>query len=511
MTKKIMETINKMKASKLMPDGKAVLLYLFNAVALMPLLCFSFPHYTGDSYFIASDYSGHVSAFLGAFRYVGALIIQLWTKFFDPIADPFADAVVFILITALSVTALTRLILIKGKLKGSAALVAVDFSVLISVANFFLVNVLSFPECIHLATFGILICFTGVIVYFHENLKPWIRYIIAGILLISCTAVYQQFLTIFIIFAFLLSAIQLLSDSAATPKKALRTYFCLALFSAICVVIYYGAGIAVQRLLAIPRNPRASFGIGSFFEGILYYLTHQRGILGGKDYFKTPVLRRCFEILALLWGISAAIHIKTHGLKLKTALVLLTFPAAYFSSFLVGTISDPGGIRVILGLFSVFALFACSGLVLSEKRLLALCFAGLTVFVFSLNIYMDLQMFTRQAALNANELVLARQYLSEIDRYETETGKKIRVVAFCTDEETDAVLPVEFGKGDGSALTYDWGVEGIFRFVSGGRTISTRLCTEEEKSYYFGDKEWTVYAPEEQLRFENNTLFLCVY
>ena len=499
-------------AGFLMKHKNAGAAYVLNALALLPLLCFGFPHFTADSYLVAADYAIHENAFLGAFRYFGALLIRLRTALSDPVRAPLPDALFFVLLTALSVTALTLTVCAAGRLRGTLCFAVVDLSVLIAAANFFLIDVLCFPEDIFLTACGIFLCFSALIVFFREKGSAWIRYPIAGLLLVAATAVYQQFLTVFLVFAFLLLALRLLREPSVTVKKAFFVYLGFACFTAVCAAAYYGIGIGVQKLLGVSPNPRAALSAAGVLDGIRYYLTHQRGILGGKGYFETPLLRRCFEALALLWGISVLLRLKKRKFDLRTALILPVFPLGYAAVFLVGAISEPGGVRVIMGLFSVFALFAVGALALSGRsRPLACCLAALLVLVFGLNIYKDLETYAKQATVNANELVLARQYLGEIERYEAETGETVRNVVFCADDAADAVAPPAMGKTGASALTYDWGVSGILHFVSGGRGFSVRACTDAEKEAFFGGKNWTYYVPSEQLRFEKDTLYFCLY
>ena len=483
---------------------KTVLLQtLFNAAALLPLLCYGLKHYMSDSYLVAYHYDWHLSAFVGACRYFGALLIRVWTALFDPVKSPLMDAVIFILFSAAAVTLLSRLLFRKLGLRGGVYLAAADLAALVSVANVFLCNVLCFPECIFPLSVAVLFCFCAVYVYFCETLSPWVRLPVSGALLICCTAVYQQFLTIFAVYALLLTALELIRSEDAAAKTALIAYLKLFLFAFVCTAVYYAVGVGVQKAMHIGSNPRAAFTAQSILDNVKYYLTHQRGILGGKGLFETNLLRRSFEALALLWLAGAALYLRRHKITAKTVLAFLAFPAAYACVFFVGVISDPGGVRVIMALFSVFALLGVSAMALSQSRKLACCLIALLLFVFSLNTYKNLQAFYSLSALNAREIPLTKQYLYEIDRYEAETGITVTSVVFGGDAAP--------GECAGNAYAADWGAAGILDYVSGGRLFNVRYLTEEERSRYFGDRDWTVYLPEEQLVFEGDTLYLCVY
>ena len=488
----------------LVPKLKSyIIIYLANAVLLLPLMCFAFPHYTSDSYLLAFHYDWHVNAFLGAYRYVGALFIRLWTSFADPIADPFWDMVVFILFSALAITVLSFLFFGELQQRSKLLFAVTDLAVVISVANFFLCNILTFPESIFPVACGVLLCFLGVFVYFHSSLCALLRYPLAGLLLICCTAVYQQFLTMFIIFSILMLVLRAVNKDQTSTKEVFFGYLRFVLFTGLCTVTYYIIGIGLQNVLQIESNPRAAFSMQSILDGIKYYLTHQRGILNGKYQLRTNLLRRCFESLVLLWGISGIVYLRKNRLSLKTALVFLAFPVGYASVYLVGVISEHDGVRVIMGLFSIFALFGISALALSRSRKLACVMLALFLFVFCLNTYKNIQVFYNLTAVNTQEISLTRLYLYEIDRYESETGNTVNTIVFGADPN-----PGPFAE---NAFAADWGVAGIFEFVSGGRIFQAQKITEDAHTKYFRNKDWKDFVPDEQLVFEDDTLYLCIW
>lgn len=492
-------------------DGPRSAVYqtLINIAALLPLVCYGFRHYTADSYLVAFHYEWHWSAFIGSFRYFGALLIRLWTLFFDPVAGPLPDIAVFIILSAVGVTLLSHLLYKRAGLKGRLLFFMTDLAVLISIANVFLGNVLQFPECIFPLAVGVFLCLSGVCVYFARGLSPWIRFPAAGLMFICSAAVYQQLLTVFTVYGLLLIALELIRSERTTAKKAFWAVAGFVAFVGVCTVVYYGIGLVVQKAFEIGRNPRAVFTPESIIENIKYYLLHQRSILGGKGLFGTKLLRRCFYAAALVWAVSAAVWLKKNKITVKNALTLLVFPAAYASVFTVGCISsDPGGVRVLMGLFSVFALLGVGAAAfLKESKLrfyAAVCLTAVMLTVFSMNTYKNVQTFYGQTVLNTAEIELTKNYLREIEKYESETGNTVKTVVFGRDADPDDCSE--------NAYRADWGVAGILDYVSGGRIFDARYITVEEQTLRFGEgRDWKVYEPAEQLVFEGDTLYICVY
>ena len=98
---------------------------------------------------------------------------------------------------------------------------------------------------------------------------------------------------------------------------------------------------------------------------------------------------------------------------------------------------------------------------------------------------------------------MTRLCLNEIDRYESETGNTVNTIVFGADQNPGPVA--------GNAFAADWGVAGIFDFVSGGRVFHAQKISEEEQTKHFQNKDWTDYVPDEQMVFEDDTLYLCIW
>ena len=487
------------------------ILFPCSLIALAPLICYAQTHFAVDSYGLAYHYDVHSASFLGAYRYVGALLIRLWTLFFDPIRNPTADVIVFLVVAALSVAALSATIIKILELKSFLGYIVAVASVLISVINVWAVNILTFPECIVLYAFGIMFCFFAVICYFYEKIGKW-RFPLSGLLLICSIAIYQQFVSIFMIYTLLLIGAELMLSKEKSAKKALERYLSLLAFLLVCFIVYFAVGYVLRQGAGLGANPRAEFSFAGFVESLKYYVSHQRYLLRGKNFFNSNILRRCYEILGLIWIVAVVCGLFKNGFSVKTLIVLLTFPAAYAAAYLPGLISTHDGVRVVMGLFSVFALFAIGSLAFYRRRWIALCLALLLVFVYGLNIRRDIVMLTEQLSVNADEIALTQKYLDEIKRYEQSGGVEVKTVVFCCDGHIDYLTEKPTGIILMYTLETDWGLAGLLEYVSRGeRGFAVIMKTPQELSDLFGETDFSEYDPAAQLRFEGDTLYLCIY
>lgn len=107
-----------------------------------------------------------------------------------------------------------------------------------------------------------------------------------------------------------------------------------------------------------------------------------------------------------------------------------------------------------------------------------------------------------------------RQIEFQIEQYEQKTGNTIDTVVVGNDPNPDyyAYKSVDYAIMDTNLSTFamTWSDVNALTYYS-GRTLERRDMTEEEYEKYFGASEWDVFCPEEQLRFEGNTMYWAKY
>ena len=178
-----------------------ILLYLCNLLLISPCLIFGGSNFTNDSYIILNDGANvHISSSIGNFRYFGAFIYKILSLLnHNPILNSTLDIIFYVIL----VPAILSLVLTEFKkcleTDDIISLAAIDVCVLLSIYNIWFCNILSFPECIVITAIGITLCFSSLIILIHS--KNILYYIFSAILLVLSTAVYQQFISVFAIFA----------------------------------------------------------------------------------------------------------------------------------------------------------------------------------------------------------------------------------------------------------------------------------------------------------------------
>ena len=284
-----------------------------------------------------------------------------------PVENPLLDAIVFIIAVALSTTLLSMYIYKKLNQKSISSYLIVNISVLISVTNIWFVNILTFPECIFATAIGVVLCFSAIIVYFSKQNIP--GKIISALLLICSTAIFQQFLVVFIIYAILLCSIKLENSDNSKTKDTVFEYLKLILLILVSGIIYYGIGIGVQKLFSVAANERVALSLDSMLNNLIYFITKQHSYLKGRGFFDTEILTLCYVIVGTIWLVAFICHIKKNKLNFKNICLFLSYIVAYGSSFLMGIVSTSRATRTMFGLFAVFALFSIGSILLMNKRI----------------------------------------------------------------------------------------------------------------------------------------------
>ena len=490
-----------MKLKTLINEHKIKLLFL-NILALFPLICFILPHYSVVSYEIERDYIKHIDDFLGSMRYFGALIIKLWTSLFDPITDPRIDIIVYIVLTALITTAFSIFLLRKLEAEDKWSLTIINTSVILSVANVWINDILTFPECIFLLSIGNILCFSSIMVYYEKKIKAAVRYPAAGLLLICATAVYQQYLVVFIIYAVLISGSEVVGNADCSKKKAVLTYVRLIVFGIVSELIYFEVGKWIQTVLGVKPNSRIAFSLDTITQNIQYFLTHQHSFLKGRGFFNTEELTLSYALVALVWLVALVLFVRKNKAFFQCALYVLSCSTAYCSSYFMGLISTSRGTRTMFGLFSVFALFSVGTVRLLNKRVIKCILSIVLVLLYGLNMIKTVEMSVNQYQTNSVDIANAKIYVNEIEKYEARNNITVSRVLFCKDANSDM--------GINSALCYADSVGSVLYFVS-GRNFQVSEMSENQYRQSFSSHDWKQCDPTEQMVFDQDTVYICVY
>ena len=481
---------------------KRLNLYIINLMALIPLICFICPHYSVVSYGLANNYAQHIKDFLGSMRFFGAFIIKCWTSVFDPISNPCIDLIIYIIFTSIIISTFSLFLQNKFTMKSNRELVLLDVSVLISFSNIWINNILTFPECIFLLSIGNVLCCLSLVFFFIEDKRKIWHIVLSSIFLVLSTAIYQQYLVIFIIYSIIIVSVCVLQNNA-TKKETFFDYIRLGIFCVLSEIIYYFLGRLIQIIWNIHPNSRIDISVDGIINRIKYFVIHQHSFLKGRGFFQTEVLTIGFGIVFIVWIIAIVFYTKNKKQYFKFGLITLSYIVGYSSSFLLGLLSTSTGIRTMLGLFSVFGLFSIGSVALLKKKTICSCLNVVLVLVFILNISKTVEMSVAQYQTNTIELTYANLYLSEINQHELNHAK-IEKIEICTDASCDTIQKTE------NALSYSEYFRGLMFYVS-GRNYEVSEMSDNQYLKVFSETDWKYFVPSKQMIYSGDTLYLCIY
>lgn len=477
-----------------------LIVFLINLLALSPLIIFSHIHYSIDTYGLIENWA-NAEWYISSFRYFGALVTSLISLTgHNPIINPSLDIVFYIIISAFLIALLSIYIFKLLKSINKMFLFAiVEFSLLITIVNVWYSNILTFAECIAFDAIGLLFCFLSIYIYSSRN--SLISRVVASVLFICSAACFQQFISIFAIYTILILCIKQSQTEKKSVKELFLYYIKPLLFIAFNSVLYYLIGIGIQKILNTTPNPRASMSLQTFIDNSKYFIRQQHSFLKGRGFFSSEILTICYLLVFVIFIVSLIIYWKKSRQTAKTILIGLSFVAAYICAYLPGLVSTSHGTRTICALFSVFALFAIGAVALYQHKITSAILACILFLVFALNIYKTVDMGVNQIVGNTKEATYADNIAYSIEKYEQKNKLSVTSIGIAYDKHGDI---------DSEALYVDYAIEPLLQMHI-GKDIKYVEVTDSVIKTYFAEKDWTSYDAEEQIVFDKNIAYICVY
>lgn len=479
-----------------------LIVFLINLLALSPLIIFSHVHISEDAYaYLMNNDWAAVEWYVGSFRYFGALVTSLISLTgHNPIVNPSLDIVFYIIISAFVITLLS--IYIFKLLKHTNKLflfVLIEFALLITVTNVWYSNILTFAECIAFDAIGLLFCFLSIYIYSSRN--SLINRITASVLFICSAACFQQFIPVFAIYTILILCIKQSQTEKKSIKELFLYYLKPFLFIVINSVLYYLIGIGIQKILNITPNSRASMSLQTVIDNVKYFIKQQHTFLKGRGFFSSEILTVCYLMVFAIFIFSLIMFWRKSRQTAKTIFIGLSFVAAYICAYLPGLVSTSHGTRTICALFSVFALFAIGAVALYQHKITSAILACVLFLVFALNIYKTVDMGVNQIVGNTKEAAYADNIAYSIEKYEQKNKLSVTSIGIAYDKHGDI---------DSEALYVDYAIEPLLQMHI-GKDIKYVEVTDSVIKTYFAEKDWTSYDAEEQIVFDKNIAYICVY
>lgn len=483
-----------------------IIIFLINLLLLIPLSVFYKTHMSVDSYGILLEgLKSHALTFISSFRYFGAFIIKLLSLTdHNPIINPVVDIAIFVPTVAISVTMTVITLCTKARSNDILSIIVVDLAVILSFENVWFCNLLTFPECILLTAIGVLLCCTGITVFaFKRNACGCI---ITCILLVCSTAVYQQFITVFAIYIIAIIGIEVAQDINITLKKLVALYIKPAFLIVFSGALYFSLGKLMIKIFRLTPNERVALNISTIIDNIKYFLTHQHSFLKGRGYFDTEILTLSFVAIGIVWLISLIVDWLIKRNNFRTLFLLASYFVAYISSYLLGLISTSHATRTMFGLFSIFALFVVGIIALSDKKTAKIIVLVILLIILPINILKTISERQNQLEENNAASVYIENVYKAINEFESESGNEIKKIAFSTDATPDIT--------NGEAIYTNYALKAM---------LSLKNCENGKVPYdyidmpddiydkFFSDNNMTEFNAEEQIVFDTDTAYICIY
>lgn len=482
-----------------------LILFLINVLAFFPLLVFNGENFSIDSYgILLNGAEFHIETFISSYRFFGAFLYKILSLFgHNPIIECTIDLFIYIVLAAVSTTAMTHEFVRQLGTKSVLSWFIIDISVSISVCNVWFCDILSFPECVFLTGMGLFLCFFAVIIFVRgKNISS---FVVSSILLICSTAVYQQFIAMFTVYIIAFCGIYTVNNHGEI-KKVIINYIKSASLILVSGSVYLAIGKLFLNIFNLKGNSRVSFDISSIIENIKYFIDKQHSFLSGRGFFDTEILTISFIAVGLIWAIVLVWDWLKNKQTLKTIMLGLSYIAAYVSSYLLGLISTSHAARTMFPLFSIFMLFSVGALALKNKKHFKIIASVILLIVFSANI---LKIVTNEVNLkkqNLTDEIWATQVIYHINEYEETNDQEVKTIYYCYDDNSDIGVNNSYTQ---SATTEGYSLESMLCYYSGKEYEVIALSDEDNN--YFLNKDWTSFDAEEQMMFVEDNLYLSVY
>ena len=478
-----------------------IMLALFNCLLLSSLLVFGGENYSIDSYRviarggIETEWKWH----FGQLVFLNGIISLFFGAIgHNPIENATFDIISFVIILSVCSAFFANRIAKKFNLKDASKIIITNLCFIISFANIWYCNTISFPECVFLCAINI-IPFTYIIIKF-LNIKNVKDYVVCGIMLVLLFLCWKLNVTLFVIYIIGIISAQLIIRGEKSFKGIFLSLLKPAIMVLCSTVVYFLIATTINKLCDVIINSRVSVSIDTFIRQSRFYFGHAHSFLKGRGFFSSELLTICWLVIGILWLISVIKYSKKHrnitlGLFLAVAVV-----ASYFFAHAPLLLADSHSFRGLYPLFSLFFVFSIAIIIAENSKIIrAVALCVMCVLVVS-NIWVSVDKEIDQKIANSFDEQYAESVLYAINEYEKDTGNTILKIAQCYDLQEDYGGVVA---GDDNCFPT------ILQFISGKEYDMINM--PDKVSEQFANKNWSVWDPDEQMIFDGDTLYLCVY
>lgn len=466
-----------------------------------------FNHYGLDDYSIIADLSELHHNALNNGRFSLMVLYDFFIALgFNPVLNQKIMAILLVLFFALSITSITKRIVELGNITALKGKILINLGALVLLLNVFVTEwftfVLSYAQWMLGFTCAV---YAAILMSYSSRIKKTM----AVVLLVLAINAYQ----IMAVYYAVLIMIFIYLNQKENFKffKALRD----TVFAALIAIIVMALNIGAAKIIGGVSNGEAAArygGLSFSIENIKKILSAQKNIwIEGKGLFPHGLMLLFFVVFVLLLCYVAKSRKVNwehclYCFLIYVAVVLVTFIPQMLEVWLTP--------RSLVPLFSLLSISIFFIIIWGQEynQIENICIVSLLLFL-GINFYYTQSVAISMFQVNTLEKEHARLIEYEINKYEEEQGVDIESISFYRDQfpkyKYDGIFVQPGEDMFNRAYLADWGDIYALNFYTG---LSLNKV-EPEKEYidYFQEHDWNSLDLEEQLIFDGNKCYYCVY
>ena len=465
-------------------------------------------HYSVDSFNLVFDMSPYWHMQIGRYVNCGVILLALKAGVNQVIMQRFFIAVWLVTLVLMSVMITVSIAKQMGKMKKNTFFVLL-LAVSLSFLNVFAMELMLFPEMAMVFIPGNLAL--GLAVYTvlcEENSRK--KWLLCVAYLIIALGSYQSYVGIFE--AYVLIGI-FFKWKDETKKRYFNALTALAIGGIISVFNVVLVKILINLGLIADSGRGATFKISDILLNTKNVIRYQASFWKDADGILPPVIMPLLGIVLLCIIVS---ELRKLDFEKKVFYILL-IAGCYLLGFAPHLLesSQVMSPRSNIAVWSVIAVVFITGInnMRENYKLLDKVIIAVSGLLIGINCFVMQDMAANEQAMNAIDIMEAKQISEQVLKYENETGNIITEVAARGDLNSTYYQP------DSRYKNWELGARIMSTYYSNYRLIGFVLNRSLERKdmpdkiyeKYFDGKDWNCLNVEEQMVLIDDTLYLAVY
>lgn len=380
--------------------------------------------------------------------------------------------------------------------------------------NFFNISILEgwflFSETCFGAAISLTISYCAIITFCKSD--DWRGYLKAFLFLVVALGMYQVYIEIFLIIT---AVYVLIKNQCILTKKTLYDFLKIILIGGMASIV----SILITKLLEI-LNISSGDGRTVVIDGNIILrngieiVKNFRGVVDNYGGYLPKHSLLCYVCIMLaLLGMSW--YREKKFITRCIALVIFFIAsviAAYLPHFIVSTLWMAP--RTILGISALlFSISIITFTYIKHKNIEKIIFSAFLMLFLFVNFIQIQRIVVNGSVLVGIEEENVHQLGEKIREYEQSTGNEIKYISYANDTCYKWTFdPVEYNiyNTNSRRANVEWAFVNMINFYS-GRNFKEKELKKDKFEELFGNKNWNYINLDEQIYFEDDTVYVAVY